>query len=121
MDKPKTFGLKLSEVRCCDNCGKQIAPFFQHIQIRKAMFNPANVNGVLGLMHIWGNNARALGLAETMVAGADEAVEVLDEPEATITLFICNECFLQEINLAAIEEKRADAENKQKTEVRHEG
>jgi hypothetical protein len=110
MDKPKTFGLKLSEVRGCDNCGKKIAPIFQHIQIRKAIFNPANVNGVLGLMRMWGNQPRALGIAEVMAPGADNAVDVLDEPNATTTLFLCMECFLGPVNLALLEEKRSDAQ-----------
>ena len=112
MDKPHTFGIKLSEVRPCDNCGKQIAPFFIHIQLRRAVFNRQNTNAVLGLMQMWGNQPRALGIAEVMAPGADEAVEVADEPNLITTLYLCNGCFLGDVNLAVLEEKRGDAEAK---------
>jgi len=107
----KTFGLKLSEVRPCDCCGGKLVPFFQHIQIRHAIFNPRNVNGVLGVMQMWGKtNAQALAVAESMAPGSEAAVEVLDELDATTTLFICNECFLKKpVNLAEIAERRGFA------------
>ena len=76
------------------------------------MFNARNTNAVLGLMQMWGNQPRAMGIAEVMAPGADEAVDVLDEPEATTTLYLCNECFLQPINLAELEEKRGDGKSR---------
>ena len=118
MDKPNTFGLKLSEVRACDACGNKIAPFFNHIQIRKAVFNARNTNAVLGLMQMWGNQPLALGIAEVMAPGGDNAVDVLDELDATTTLFICNECFMQPINLAELESKRGDESRGNKCQLK---
>jgi hypothetical protein len=108
MDKPNTFGLKLSELRPCDNCGQKLVPFFQHIQIRHAIFNANNVNATLGLVHMWGG--KGLGIAEAMSPGGDTAVEVLDESEATRTLFICNDCFTEPLNFAVLAEKLAARE-----------
>jgi hypothetical protein len=116
VDSPKTFGLKLSELRPCDACGGQITPFFQHIQIRHAIFNARNVNATIGIMHGWGRTLadrdamQALNVAEALSPGADAAVEVLDEPDATTTLFICNECYLNKpLDLAMIAERRGHA------------
>jgi hypothetical protein len=66
------------------------------------------VNATLGIVQMWGG--KGLGIAEVMSPGGDAAVEVLDESDATTTLFICNTCFLQkDINLAEIAERRGHA------------
>lgn len=109
MSEIKTFGLKLTELRPCDACGKKLVPFFSHIQIRHAVFNVQNANGVLGLATMWGNSPRAFAIAEVMAPGADRAVEVIDDPAVTTTLFICNECLLHPLDLASIIEKRNES------------
>lgn len=116
-EKVKTFGLKLSELRPCDNCSGKVSPFFYHIQIRHAIVNPRNANSVLGLMTMCGWPGRALGIAEVMAPGADKAVEVLDEPESVETLFICQDCFLgldgKGLNIPMLMERRASARERE--------
>jgi len=113
VDKPKTFGIKLSELRACDSCGGKLAPFFQHIQIRHAIFNSRNVNAVLGTMQIWSQSSmQALKVAEALAPGADDAVEVLDESETTTELFLCNECLLKPICLGELLNAKTDLEGK---------
>jgi hypothetical protein len=115
LPKPKTFGLKLSELRPCDSCGEKLVPFFHYIQIRHAIFNPKNANATLGILHGWGRTLtdpdakRALDIAETLSPGGDAAVDVLDEPDAMTTLFICSNCFLKPLDLAMVAERRGHA------------
>lgn len=105
--KVNTFGIKLSELRPCDNCGGRIAPIFHHVQIRHAIINPRNANSVLGMMLMcgWGQSGQSLAVAEAMAPGADNAAEVLSEPDATVTLYLCPKCVSEDVNLAVLMEK----------------
>lgn len=109
MDKLRTSGIKLSEIRPCDNCGGKIAPIFLVVEIKTAVFNERNVNAVLGVNQIFGG--RALRLAEVMAPGADDAVEVLENEESVTKLFICQRCYAGDLCLleigAKIQESRA--------------
>jgi hypothetical protein len=76
-----------------------------------AVFNPQNVNAVLGTNMIFGG--RALGLAEVMAPGADKAIEVVDDPECTSTAFVCNDCYgMKDLNFAILAEKANRAKEK---------
>ena len=104
-----TFGIKLSEIRSCDACGGPIAPVFSYVQIRMGVFNSKNSNQVLGMMQMWGKQSmQALKVAEALAPGADEAVEVVDEADATTTLFICSKCILEPIDLTVLMAKVSD-------------
>jgi hypothetical protein len=103
MESLKTSGLKLSELRPCDNCSGKIAPIFSVIEIKMAVFNARNVNAVLGTNQIFGG--RALKLAEAMAPGADDAVEVLENKDGITTLFLCQQCCMADVCLAVLSEK----------------
>lgn len=109
-EKPKTFGLKLSELRPCDVCNGPLVPAFQHIQIRHAIFNADNANATLGLTQMYGGLSRrgALAIAEALSPGADAAVDVVNEPEITTTLFVCLKCMMEPIDLAVLIAKRGE-------------
>lgn len=115
MDKIKTSGMKLSEIRPCDSCNGKIAPIFYVIEVKRAFFSERNVNSVLGTNQIFGG--RSLALAEAMASGADEAIIVSEEESLNDILFICQDCFLKcSLDLAVIVEKVA-AEKEKKNVV----
>jgi len=95
--------LKLSEIRPCDSCGGAIAPIFRVVQIKMGVFNPEQVNAVLGLNTIFGG---ALGLAGVMAPG--DPVHICEEPDGLIELFLCNTCYCEAVNLAALAEILSD-------------
>ena len=107
----KKFGIKLSEIRPCDNCSGPLAPLFSVVNIRMAVFNRQNINSVLGTSQIFGH--RSLALAEAMAPGADDAIEVLDEPDSVTRIFLCQKCYTEDINIAVIGERLAT----RKTEI----
>lgn len=111
----KTSGIKLSEIRPCDGCGGKIAPIFNVVTVKMAAFNLRNVNSVLGTSQILGH--RSLAIAEALAAGADNAIEVLEDENATTRLFLCQNCCSSEQNLAALAEKRYDATERRDREA----
>jgi hypothetical protein len=113
-EKPKTFGLKLSELRPCDGCNGPLVPAFQYIEIRHAVFNQRSVNATLGTAQILGglSHPGAVRIAEALSPGADDAVEVITEPEATTILFVCLKCMMEPIDLAVLVAKRGEKEIK---------
>lgn len=110
MHDVKTYGLKLSDIRPCDGCGGPIVPAFIILEARQAVFNRNNVNSVLGTNMILGGRGASLGIAEAMAAGADKAIEVMDEPGAVTRMFICMNCSAGDICLALISERAREAE-----------
>lgn len=96
--------MKLSQVRPCDNCGQKIAPIFYVLRISQAMFLQTQTNQILGMAQYFQG---ALGLAEIMSSDA-EAVMIFGEKDPTLMdeLFLCQNCQMSELNLAALLEKR---------------
>lgn len=116
---PKTVGIKLSEIRPCDNCGGQIVPLCRVVDVRMCLLNTRNANSVLGMMQMAGwHGSAGLAIAEAMAPGADAAFEVLDEEPATTRLFICSTCWLKELDLVVLVE--AEHERQEKNEAKNE-
>jgi hypothetical protein len=104
----KTTDLKLSELRPCDNCDGKIAPIFNVVEVKMAVFNTQSINSTLGLAQMFGGIQRpgAFALAECMSPGGDDAVSILEERDAITQLFLCQNCMCSHLNLAAVAEKR---------------
>lgn len=109
MDDHKTRGIGIKELRGCDSCGGQIAPFFKVVTVEFALFNRKNLQSLLGTTEILGglSNPGALAIAAVMAPGADEVITVSEE--LTIELFICQKCELGHLCLADVAQKRNDA------------
>jgi len=117
--------MKLSEIRPCDACGgplpgKQKLPMFYVVRFSPAVFDRQAVNETMG-MHQYFQH-QSLELAELFAPGSDHAVNVaMDDPKHRDTmteLLLCQDCFLGELNLAVLAEKRTAAqEGKEKADV----
>src|SRR5208282_4580381 len=107
MSELNTRGIGIKELRGCDACGGQIAPFFKVVTVQFAMFNNRNLRTLLGTTDILGgiHNPGALAIAAVMAPGADEIITVSLEPYTTVELFICQKCEMGEINLAEVAQR----------------
>lgn len=104
--------MKLSELRPCDRCHGQVAPFFYVLRISQAFIIPEHANTVLGMTQMFGGSGAGLTIAETMAPRAEDAVKILaEEPEGEWTdIRLCQSCALdKEISLGALMEARCDA------------
>jgi hypothetical protein len=92
MSKTETSGLKLSELRPCDNCGGAIAPTFYVVDSAIAIFG-RGTQETLGLAVQFGGLTRpgALAIAEAMGPSADKAIEIVDGLRQRY--FVCRDCF----------------------------
>lgn len=98
-------GMKLSQIRPCDNCRGKIAPVFYVFRISQAIFTP-EANRTLAMMQYLGGNVE---LGELFAPGSDDAVVVMGdkEKELMLELFICQQCFLKgPLDLAILWERR---------------
>lgn len=96
--------MRLSEIRPCDACGGPIAPIFRVLEIKIAVINVQQTREVLGLAEYFHGS---LALAEAMAPRPDP-ISILEEPDATVQLFICTKCDCRPICLAEIAERRHD-------------
>jgi hypothetical protein len=105
--------MKLSEVRPCDNCGGPIAPIFNVIRVSPAIFNPREVNQVLGMTQMFGG---ALGLAEVMAGGNDAVKVAIDDPaykDSVVDIYLCNKCCAGGVCIGELTEKVSAIKAKQ--------
>lgn len=106
--------MKLSELRPCDECGKQIAPIFYIVRASIAVIDAKATNQTLGLMQYFGGGSAGLALAEVMGGSSDVVKIGGDEDERLWTeIFLCQKCHLKPINLAALAEKISDREDEE--------
>lgn len=100
--------MKLSELRPCDNCGEPIGQIFYEVRTSIVMVNARTANQMLGLTQMLGGS---LALAEAMGAEPDCVVVGGEfDPELFTHLLMCQDCFIKPIGLAAIVERRVQAE-----------
>ena len=106
--------MKLSELRPCDCCGGKIAPNFYVVRGSLAVFSPQAANATLGLTTMFGG---ALALAEAM-SPDPEVVKVAGEFDKSLwsELFLCQTCYMGNVNLAMIGERRSEAKEDKRTE-----
>ena len=104
--------MKLSELHACDGCGKQIAPQFYIVRSSLAVFSPNAANATLGLTTMFGG---ALALAEAM-SPDPEVVKIAGEFDKSLwnEFLLCQMCYMGEVNLAMLCEKRAEAKSEDK-------
>lgn len=95
--------MKLSELRPCDKCGGKIAPVFYVVRVSLAVVTPA-ANTTLGLNQMFHGN---LALAEVFTSEPHPVKVAGDEDLNLMTeLFICQNCYVGEVNLAMLAEVR---------------
>lgn len=106
--------MKLSEIRPCDNCGGKVAPQFYLVRGTLALFSPQAANATLGLTQMFGG---ALALAEAM-SPDPEVVKLASDHDKSLQseLFLCQTCYMGDVNLALLNDKRADAEERKREE-----
>ena len=102
--------MKLSELRPCDCCGKQIAPQFYVVRSSLAIFSPHAARATLGLNTMFGG---ALALAEAM-SPDPEVVKLAGDHDKSLwnELFLCQACYMGDVNIALLNDKRGDAEER---------
>lgn len=94
--------MKLSELRPCDKCGGKIAPVFYVVRVSLAIVTPA-ANTTLGLNQMFRGN---LALAEVFTSEPHPVKVAGDEdPNLMTELFLCQNCYVGEVNLAMLAEK----------------
>ena len=106
---PETTGIKLSELRPCDNCHGAIVPLFRVVDIKIAVLNKRQMHAVQGKLqaHGW-HGMGGLMLAELIVPGADRVIEVLEDSETVVRLFICMKCWLNPLDLVVLAEQASE-------------
>ncbi len=113
--------MKLSEIRPCDNCGGKIVPVFQVIRFSPAVFDRQAVNETLGLAQFFGGGPGALTLAQVMGPQGDVVYVGMDDEDkelsagVTTELFLCQDCYRKDINLAELAKKRTRALEEKKS------
>lgn len=105
--------MKLSELRPCDCCGGKIAPNFYVVRGSLAVFSPHAANATLGLATMFGG---ALALAEAMSPDS-EVVKIAGEFDKALwnEIFLCQSCYMGDVNLAMISEKRSEAKETERS------
>jgi hypothetical protein len=99
--------MKVSELRPCDNCAKAIAPAFYVVRFSQALINAQAVNEFMGMHQFFGGRASAALVENFAPASADAALVLGDKDKDLETeLFICQDCFCGEIDLAMLMERR---------------
>ncbi|MBP8055166.1 MAG: hypothetical protein KA314_04960 [Chloroflexi bacterium] len=96
--------MKLSELRPCDQCRGKLAPIFYVVRVSLAVIKADAANATLGLMQMFRGN---LGLAEAF-SPQPNAITVAgdEEPKLWTELFLCQDCYVGEVNLAMLAEVR---------------
>jgi hypothetical protein len=97
--------MKLSELRPCDKCGGSINPIFHVVRYSPAIVSQQAARETLGLSQMFGGH---LGLAEVMTSKPDAVSVAMDDKEHAelgVEIFLCNDCYCGEVNLAALAEK----------------
>lgn len=96
--------MKLSDLRPCDNCGGPLKlGIFYVVRASLAIVRPQAANQVLGLAQVFQGS---LGLAEVMAPEADcVKIAGYDEPCLWNEIIVCQDCFMSDLNVAAISEK----------------
>lgn len=108
--------MKLSEMRPCDNCQGPIAPIFYVVRISIAAFEKQATNEVLGMHQFFGG--QSLALAEVFSPSPDPVKIGSDQfPELETRAFICQKCWLADINLAMVTESVNRITERKKDEV----
>ena len=103
-DDLKIKKLGIRDLKPCSFCGGPLkGGIFRVITVQMADINPRAINAFLGTMQITGS-AR---IAEAM-SPCDDAIEVLTEPDATSTLFMCNDCQTKEWCIAEVCEQESE-------------
>lgn len=100
--------MKISELKPCAICRGPLPPIWYVVRMSMALLDKNATNAVLGLNQIWSGNA--LGLAEVMVPGADEAVIIgMDRDKELMTeIHVCSDCYLmRQVSLAELSEGAA--------------
>ena len=104
--------MKLSQIRPCDNCGGPIAPIFQVIRTSVALFNPQAANQMLGMTQMFGGTRTGLAIAEVMGPNPEVVKIAMDEKEFAglkTEIFLCQKCFIADVNIAMLSEKVCEA------------
>lgn len=93
----RTIGMPLFELPPCSNCEKFLAPVFRVLDLR---FGAVNAREVAGLALAFNFPLR---LAE--VFASRDSVEITDDPRLADRLYLCQECFTSDLNLAVLIER----------------
>lgn len=104
--------MKVSELRPCDHCGGPIAPAFYVVRFSQALIRAQAVNEFMGMHQFFGGRAGPALVENFAPASSDAALVFMDKDKQFQTeLFLCQDCFTGDINLAMLMERRGQREN----------